>query len=436
MIIASKGGNIMNEDNKNNFILVDEDKPKEKKWKKIVKILLVVAIVCSFAMNGYVFYNMMSSSSDSTTTVTNKGTVKQVNYDVKTDTTSVVEKASDSVVGVVVYKNTTNNAFGFGDNSSSSSETQSGSGSGVVYDKTGKYTYIITNHHVIDGANKVQVVFSNNEYVDAEVVGSDEYSDVAILRCQPSFDVSVIDLGDSNLLDKGETVLAIGSPLGIQYSGTVTQGIVSATDRTVSVDLNDDKVDDWDMNVIQTDAAINPGNSGGALVNMKGELVGITNMKFSDESVEGMGFAIPISKAEPILDEMMNQETRYKVEDEDKAAYIGITCENVTSDVNQMYGIPQGVYVDTVVEGGPAEKAGIKKGDVITKIDGTAIDAYKDLVDRLEYYEAGETVELEVYRAQDGEYNAQKISVTLGAKKDAPSTNSSSNQQQNEKNNK
>ena len=282
----------MNEDNNNNFILVDEDKPKEKKWKKIVKILLVVAIVCSFVMNGYVFYNMMSSSNDSTTTVTNKGTVKQVNYDVKTDTTSVVEKASDSVVGVVVYKNTTNNAFGFGDNSSSSSETQSGSGSGVVYDKTGKYTYIITNHHVIDGANKVQVVFSNNEYVDAEVVGSDEYSDVAILRCQPSFDVSVIDLGDSNLLDKGETVLAIGSPLGIQYSGTVTQGIVSATDRTVSVDLNDDNVDDWDMNVIQTDAAINPGNSGGALVNMKGELVGITNMKFSDESVEGMGFAI------------------------------------------------------------------------------------------------------------------------------------------------
>ena len=207
----------MNEDNNNNFILVDENKSKEKKWKKVVKILLVVAIVCSFAMNGYVFYNMMSSS-DSTTSVTNKGTVKQVNYDVKTDTTSVVKKVSDSVVGVVVYQNTTNNVFGFGNtNSSSSSETQSGSGSGVVYDQTGKYTYIITNHHVIDGANKVQVVFSNGEYVDAEVVGSDEYSDVAILRCQPNFDVSVIDLGDSDLLDKGETVLAIGSPLGIQY---------------------------------------------------------------------------------------------------------------------------------------------------------------------------------------------------------------------------
>ena len=172
----------MNEDNNNNFILVDEDKPKEKKWKKIIKILLVVAIVCSFAMNGYVFYNIITSSDDTTTSVSNKGTVKKVNYDVKTDTTSVVDKVSDSVVGVVVYQNTSNNIFGFND-SSSSSESQSGSGSGVVYDQTGKYTYIITNHHVIDGANKVQVVFSNGEYVDAEVVGSDEYSDVAIL-CQ------------------------------------------------------------------------------------------------------------------------------------------------------------------------------------------------------------------------------------------------------------
>jgi len=240
-------------------------------------------------------------------------------------------------------------------------------------------------------------------------------------------EIKVATIGDSDSLQMGEQVVAIGNALG--YGQSVTSGYVSALNRQVSSD-------DTDGTFIQTDAAINPGNSGGALLNMKGELIGINSAKIASDEVEGMGFAIPISKAEPILDEMMNQETRYKVEDEDKAAYIGITCENVTSDVNQMYGIPQGVYVDTVVEGGPAEKAGIKKGDVITKIDGTAIDAYKDLVDRLEYYEAGETVELEVYRAQDGEYNDQKISVTLGAKKDAPSTNSSSNQQQNEKNNK
>ena len=388
----------MNEDNKNNFILVDEDKPKEKKWKKIVKILLVVAIVCSFAMNGYVFYNMMSSSSDSTTTVTNKGTVKQVNYDVKTDTTSVVEKASDSVVGVVVYKHTTNNAFGFGDNSSSSSETQSGSGSGVVYDKTGKYTYIITNHHVIDGANKVQVVFSNNEYVDAEVVGSDEYSDVAILRCQPSFDVSVIDLGDSNLLDKGETVLAIGSPLGIQYSGTVTQGIVSATDRTVSVDLNDDKVDDWDMNVIQTDAAINPGNSGGALVNAAGELVGITSMKYSSESVEGMGFALPINDAVKLVEEIISTG---KV-NRPTLGISGVSLDGYSSYELYMYRIQtnlnKGIYIAGVQSGSAASNAGIEVGDVITKFDNEEITSYKDFLTKLYSKKPGDSVKLTINR--------------------------------------
>ena len=408
MIIASKGGNIMNEDNKNNFILVDEDKPKEKKWKKIVKILLVVAIVCSFAMNGYVFYNMMSSSSDSATTVTNKGTVKQVNYDVKTDTTSVVEKASDSVVGVVVYQNTTNNAFGFGDNSSSSSETQSGSGSGVVYDQTGKYTYIITNHHVIDGANKVQVVFSNNEYVDAEVVGSDEYSDVAILRCQPSFDVSVIDLGDSNLLDKGETVLAIGSPLGIQYSGTVTQGIVSATDRTVSVDLNDDKVDDWDMNVIQTDAAINPGNSGGALVNMKGELVGITNMKFSDESVEGMGFAIPSNDVVEIINQLEKDGKVTRPALGISMADLNSLSSSATSKLDLPDDVKAGVVVGSVQKGMPADGK-LQENDVITEIDGKEISSKTDIQTNLYSHSIGDTIKVTFYRGKEKKTEELKL---------------------------
>ena len=157
---------------------------------------------------------------------------------------------------------------------------------------------------------------------------------------------------------------------------------------------------------------------------MNGELIGINSAKIASSEVEGVGFAIPISKAEPILDQMMSQETRYKVEDEDKEAYIGITCENVTSEVNQMYGIPLGVYVDTAVEGGPAAQAGIQKGDVITKIDGTSVDSYKELVERLQYYEAGETIDFEIYRAENGEYKSQTISVTLGAKKDADITGS------------
>lgn len=197
----------------------------------------------------------------------------------KSSTTDVIEKVNSSVVGVLVYAN----------------GTASGSGSGVVYRVDGKTAYIITNAHVVSGATDVQVVFSNKESVNATIVGSDTYSDIAVLKLTADFDMTAIKCGDSSLLDQGETVLAIGSPLGIEYAGTVTQGIVSGIDRTVSVDLNDDGQEDWDMNVIQTDAAINPGNSGGALVNMAGELVGITSMKLSNTSVEGMGFALPIN---------------------------------------------------------------------------------------------------------------------------------------------
>ena len=392
------------------------------------------------------------------------------NADGASSVSQVAKNAMPSIVSIVgvsvqeipqIYQ-----YFGYGQQQ----ETQS-SGSGIIVGQNDTELLIATNNHVVSGTNSLTVCFTNqdgsavtgsgdvektsaegesgstnqdgqdsslddvqNGAVSAQIKGTDADNDLAVISVKLEdipedvlSEIKVATIGDSDSLQMGEQVVAIGNALG--YGQSVTSGYVSALNRQVSSD-------DTDGTFIQTDAAINPGNSGGALLNMKGELIGINSAKIASDEVEGMGFAIPISKAEPILDEMMNQETRYKVEDEDKAAYIGITCENVTSDVNQMYGIPQGVYVDTVVEGGPAEEAGIKKGDVITKIDGTAIDAYKDLVDRLEYYEAGETVELEVYRAQDGEYNAQKISVTLGAKKDAPSTNSSSNQQQNEKNNK
>ena len=385
-----------------------------------------------------------SSDSEESVSGSTEGTssVSQVAKNAMPSIVSIVGVSVQEIPQIYQY-------FGYGQQQ----ETQS-SGSGIIVGQNDTELLIATNNHVVSGTNSLTVCFTNQDgsavtgngdvektsaegesgstnqdgqdssldevqsgAVSAQIKGTDADNDLAVISVKLEdipedvlSEIKVATIGDSDSLQMGEQVVAIGNALG--YGQSVTSGYVSALNRQVSSD-------DTDGTFIQTDAAINPGNSGGALLNMK-----------------GMGFAIPISKAEPILDEMMNQETRYKVEDEDKAAYIGITCENVTSDVNQMYGIPQGVYVDTVVEGGPAEKAGIKKGDVITKIDGTAIDAYKDLVDRLEYYEAGETVELEVYRAQDGEYNAQKISVTLGAKKDAPSTNSSSNQQQNEKNNK
>lgn len=402
-----------------------------------------------------------SSDSEESASANAEGTssVSQVAKNAMPSIVSIVGVSVQEIPQIYQY-------FGYGQQQ----ETQS-SGSGIIVGQNDTELLIATNNHVVSGTNSLTVCFTNQDgsavtgngdvektsaegesgstnqegqdsslddvqsgAVSAQIKGTDADNDLAVISVKLEdipedvlSEIKVATIGDSDSLQMGEQVVAIGNALG--YGQSVTSGYVSALNRQVSSD-------DTDGTFIQTDAAINPGNSGGALLNMKGELIGINSAKIASDEVEGMGFAIPISKAEPILDEMMNQETRYKVEDEDKAAYIGITCENVTSDVNQMYGIPQGVYVDTVVEGGPAEKAGIKKGDVITKIDGTAIDAYKDLVDRLEYYEAGETVELEVYRAQDGEYNAQKISVTLGAKKDAPSTNSSSNQQQNEKNNK
>ena len=402
-----------------------------------------------------------SSDSEESVSGSTEGTssVSQVAKNAMPSIVSIVGVSVQEIPQIYQY-------FGYGQQQ----ETQS-SGSGIIVGQNDTELLIATNNHVVSGTNSLTVCFTNQDgsavtangdvektsaegesgstnqdgqdsslddvqsgAVSAQIKGTDADNDLAVISVKLEdipedvlSEIKVATIGDSDSLQMGEQVVAIGNALG--YGQSVTSGYVSALNRQVSSD-------DTDGTFIQTDAAINPGNSGGALLNMKGELIGINSAKIASDEVEGMGFAIPISKAEPILDEMMNQETRYKVEDEDKAAYIGITCENVTSDVNQMYGIPQGVYVDTVVEGGPAEKAGIKKGDVITKIDGTAIDAYKDLVDRLEYYEAGETVELEVYRAQDGEYNDQKFSVTLGAKKDAPSTNSSSNQQQNEKNNK
>ena len=369
----------------------------KEKIKPILKVVIIIAIVLSFATNGYVFYKVFIDTATSDNSTNRNVTVKDVDYDVKTETTNVVESVSDSIVGVVVYQNSTSGGL-FGSQTRTNEQQKSGSGSGVVYEQTDKYTYIITNHHVIEDADKIQVVFSNNEYVDATLVGSDEYSDVAILRCQPDFDVSVINIGDSSLLDKGEPVLAIGSPLGIEYSGTVTQGIVSGTERTVSVDLNNDGVEDWDMIVIQTDAAINPGNSGGALVNMKGELVGITNMKFSDETVEGMGFAIPINDVVSVAKQIR---TNGKVS-HPAIGISGVSLSDYSSYQLQRYGVrvyvDTGIYVAKLTESGPAKNAGIEVGDVIVKLGDKEITTYKSFLTALYSHQAGDKISVTVNR--------------------------------------
>ena len=359
----------------------------------LFKIVIPLLVVASLGMNVFLFTKVNKSSSSGSSSNKN-ATVENVNYDVKSSTTDVIEKVNSSVVGVLVYAN----------------GTASGSGSGVVYRVDGKTAYIITNAHVVSGATDVQVVFSNKESVNATIVGSDTYSDIAVLKLTADFDMTAIKCGDSSLLDQGETVLAIGSPLGIEYAGTVTQGIVSGIDRTVSVDLNDDGQEDWDMNVIQTDAAINPGNSGGALVNMAGELVGITSMKLSNTSVEGMGFALPINDVITSVEQIIEngKVTRPQI------GISGVSLSGYSSYQLRYYRIntdlTDGIYVSRVTSGGAASKAGIQEGDIIVKFDGKEVTTYKSFLTELYSKEPGDKVSVVVNR--NG--TEKTIEVTLG----------------------
>lgn len=370
-------------------------KRKNRNFDGLFKVIVVILLIVSLSMNAFLFTKVMNKDTSNTNSNTN-AKVETVNYDVKSPLTDVIKKVNDSVVGVVVYSN----------------GVVSGSGSGVVYQVDGKSAYIITNAHVVEGAQTtgaVQVVFANNEAVDAKIIGSDTYSDIAVLQVTADFEMKAIDCGDSSLLDTGETVLAIGSPLGIEYSGTVTEGIVSGTDRTVSVDLNKDGQDDWDMNVIQTDAAINPGNSGGALINTAGELVGITSMKLSDESVEGMGFALPINDVITSVKQIIENGKVTR-------PYIGITgfsLSDYSSYQLRYYRIDtdltDGIYVSNVTSNGPAALAGLKQGDVIVKLDDVKITTYKSFLTELYSKHPGDSVSLVVNRSG----SEKTIKVTL-----------------------
>lgn len=360
---------------------------KNKLFKFVVVILLVVSLGC----NGFLMYKVLSPSSSSGSGSNAK--VQEVNFDVKSDLTSIVQNAKASTVGVAVYQN----------------NQLSGSGSGVVYKVDGKTVYVITNHHVIDSAQSIEVIFANNESVKAQLVGSDQYGDIAVLKMTVNFDVKAFDLGDSSLLEAGETVIAVGSPLGIEYAGTVTQGIVSAPSRTVSVDLNEDGKEDWDMNLIQTDAAINPGNSGGALINAKGELVGITSMKFASSSVEGMGFALPINDAIKLVEEI---EKTGKVS-RPSLGISGVSLDEYSSYELYMYRIQtnlnKGIYVANVQQGSAADEAGIQVGDVITKFDGEEITSYKEFLTMLYSKKPGDKVKMTINR--NG--STSQVNVTL-----------------------
>ena len=277
----------------------------------------------------------------------------------------------------------------------------------------------------MEGNEKLTVSFVDNESVEANVKGTDSTKDLAVVAVKISDvkdstmdEIAVATMGDSSKLEVGEQVVAIGNALG--YGQSVTSGIVSATERTL---------DGYEGGtLIQTDAAINPGNSGGALLNMQGQVIGINSAKLASTEVEGMGYAIPVSTASPIFEDLMNRQTRTKVSS-DQAAALGIKGQTVDSSIAEAYGIPQGVYVAEVEKGSAAEKAGITSGSVITKFDGTSVKSMEDLKSQLEYYAAGETVDLVVKIADNGSYVEKSLTITLD-KADTSNTAQNSRQEQ------
>ena len=358
------------------------------------------------------------------------------------DVSDVAEEAMPSVVAITTksVQEVQDYYSMFGSQYAPSQEQEvEGSGSGIIIGKTDSELLIATNYHVVDGADTLSVAFADGNAYEATVKGFDENEDLAVVSVatkdvsDDTMDaISVAKIGSSDDLKIGEQVVAIGNALG--YGQSVTTGIVSAKNRTTDASGQIESGDSTDnsssinkgVNLIQTDAAINPGNSGGALLNMDGEVVGINSSKLASTEVEGMGYAIPISKAEPILQNLMNLTTRYKVSD-DKAAYIGINMADVSADVSQNYGIPTGVCIMRVVDGSPAADAGFKKGDVITTFDGRSISNAKGLKETLTYYAAGETVDVTVQRADNGEYKEVTLTLTLGSAADMPQTSGSSN---------
>ncbi len=345
---------------------------------------------------------------------------------------AIVKQCMPSLVAITnVSVKEVQNYWGFGWYSQPQQQESTSTGTGIIIGQNDSELLIVTNNHVITGATNLSVVFSVDEGkdgttpVEAQIKGSDATKDVGVIAVKlsdiPAETMSAIKtatIGDSSQMQVGDQVIAIGNALG--YGQSVTKGIVSALDREVT--LQNDDGSTISNKLIQTDAAINPGNSGGALLNMKGEVIGINEAKLSSNYVEGMGYAIPISDVEGIIGDLQNLKTRSEV-DSEKMGYLGITCQDVTSDIAQQYDMPEGVYLKSVVAGCAADKAGLKKGDILTRFDGMGVTTYDTLRERLQYYEAGETVEVTVQSPENGSYVEKTVSLTLSTKAEVEAAN-------------
>ena len=412
----------------------DQPENKPHKEKKPHKNLMRAAAVAGFAIlfgvvSSAVFLatNVVGSrllglrSSDETTTaasdkISNGTSLSTSSSVVTSDVSDVVDKVMPSIVSITSMSVQEVQSF-FG---GTYEQTSEGAGTGIIIGKNDTELLIVTNNHVVEGSDTLTVTFNDQSSVEANIKGTDAAYDVAVIAValdQISDDtmneISVATLGDSTNLKIGEPAIAIGNALG--YGQSVTTGVISALDRSVSTtDTQTGETQESGAKLIQTDAAINPGNSGGALVNVNGEVIGINSAKLTGESVEGIGYAIPISDVSDLIQNLMNQETKTKVP-ENERGLLGITGMSVSDAFSQQIDVPAGVYVMEVSSGSGADKAGMTKGSIITAINGSSIDSMEALQEQLQYYAKGETVSLTILVPQsNGEYDEQTLEVTLG----------------------
>lgn len=358
--------------------------------KKLLTTGLILALLIWNSVLTYeIFFNAKAD-----TTINPDGTIVQtVVTEFDTDVTRVVENSIEKVVGI--------QAIQFDEIFST--------GSGAIFDSKDGVVHIITNNHVVEDASLIHVVFANGEELEATLIGSDVFTDLALLEVKVDFEVDAFKLGDSSLVKVGENALAIGSPLGLSFQGSVTMGIISGKDRVVPVDLDNNGTDDWDSIVLQTDAAINPGNSGGPLINLAGELIGITSMKIADSSVEGMGFAIPINEIIPIIQQLKDSGKVIRP----VVGVSAVSLDELAVYQKSYYGIrldlTAGLYVMSVIEGSPAQLSGIKEGDVITSFDNVNITSFKEFRKLLYTKNVGDVVPISFER----EGKSTTVNVTL-----------------------
>ncbi|HHV11320.1 MAG TPA: trypsin-like serine protease [Clostridiales bacterium] len=405
----------------------DAQAGKERKKRRVPGAIKLVAAAMAFgiiagaAFQGYYAVTALGSNKDNAGNMNPQVTVTEATDKnsavaettstggVVADVSDVVAKVMPSIVAINSTVTTTEYDF-FG--RSYDRESQ-GSGSGIIIGQDGSTLYIATNNHVISGATNVQIIFADDSTATGTIKGADANSDLAVvtvdmkgLSQDTTAAIKIATLGDSEDVKAGEMAIAIGNALG--YGQSVTVGYISAVNRTV--DINGQT-----MTLLQTDAAINPGNSGGALLNAAGQVIGINSIKYASEEIEGMGYAIPISKAVPIINELMNREVVAAGEQ----GFLGIdasTAQEVTQAYAERFNMPIGVYVNDIIENSPAEEAGLKQGDIITGLDSSKIETIDDLVNALSFKKAGQKVNLVIQAKENGEYVGKTLNVTLGKK--------------------